>query len=90
MQEQTRHQMQGAVELLRDATQGAAGAIGTAHEDIAAIPYAVLRRIPLLAGPAGAIERTQLGITRLAYRSVGAIAGAAAAVATRLLQFDSR
>lgn len=86
MREPTRQQIQGTIELLRDATQAAAKSIGAAHEDIAGIPYAALRCVPLLARPADAIERTQLGITRLVYGSVAAVAGATATVATLLLR----
>lgn len=86
MEEQTVRQMQGAVDLLRDGIQAGAGSIGAAHQEIAEIPYRVLRRIPGVSRPAGAIGRIQRGITHLAYAGVGAIAGVVAAAATRLLQ----
>ena len=86
MEEQTRQQVQGAVELARDAVQAGARSIGAAHEEIADIPYRVLRRIPVVARPAGAIGRVQQGITRFVYAAVGATSGLATAVATCLLQ----
>ena len=86
MQHQTVRQLQGAVDLLRDAVQGTAVALGAAHAEIAGQPYNVLRRIPLVSRPAGAVESMQRDITRLVYRSVGAVAGAAACAAALLLQ----
>ena len=87
MDEQTVRQVQGAVELLRDGVQGAAKSIGAAQEEMAGIPYGVLSCIPLVRGPAAAAGRVQRDITRLAYGSVSAAAGAVAAGVTRLLQF---
>jgi hypothetical protein len=89
MEQQTARQLQGAVELIRDVTQGAASSIGAAQEDIAGVPYRVLQHVPLLAGPAHVIERVQRTITRTAYCSVGVIAGVAATAATRLLPKDA-
>ena len=86
MEEQTMRQAQGAVELLRDGVQGAAAAIGAAQEEIAAIPYGVLRRVPLAAGPAAAAERIQRDITGLVYGSVRAVTGVTAAAAVVLLK----
>jgi hypothetical protein len=86
MDEQTVRQLQGAVELLRDGVQGAAAAIGTAQEEIAGIPYAVLRAIPVVKGPAAAAERAQSDITGLAYGSVRAVTGVTAAAALLLLK----
>lgn len=86
MEEQTARQAQGAVELLRDAVQAGAGSIGAAHQDIAALPYAILGCIPIISRPARAIGQVQTNITRVIYRSVGNIAGSLAAWATLLIQ----
>ena len=86
MEEQTKRQMQGAVELLRDVVQAGAGSIGAAHQEIAEVPYRVLSHIPGISRPAGAIGNIQREVTQLAYATVGAIAGAVAAATTHLLQ----
>jgi hypothetical protein len=86
MQKQTVQQMQGAVELLRDAVQVGTEKIGAAHQEIADVPYRILRRVPVVSGPAGTVEHMQTGITQWAYTSVAAIAWLVAAAAKRLLQ----
>lgn len=85
MEKQAVQQMQGAVELMRDAVQVGAGSIGAAHQELAGIPYRVLQHVPLLSRPAGVVERMQRDITQLAYSTVRAIAGVVAAAATRSL-----
>ena len=86
MEEQTMRQWQGVVELLHDGVQGAAAAIEAAQAEITAVPYGVLRHVPLAAGPAAAAERAQRDITRLAYGSVRVVTGVTAAAALLLLK----
>lgn len=86
MDKHTVQQMQGAVELARDAVLVGTGKIGATHQEIADIPYHFLRRVPLVAGPAGAVERVQQGITHLVYASLSVIAGVVAVAAKHLLQ----
>lgn len=86
MDKHTVQQMQGAVELLRDAVQVGTDKIGATHQEIADVPYRILRRVPLVSKPASVAERVQTGITHWAYASVSAIAGAVAAAANYLLQ----
>jgi len=86
MEEQTAQQAQGAVELLRDAVQAGARSIGAAHQEIADLPYAILRCIPVVSRPASAIGQVQTKITRAAYRSVGVVTGIVAAGAALLIQ----
>lgn len=81
MDKHTVQQMQGAVELARDAVLVGTGKIGATHLEIADIPYHFLRRVPLVAGPAGAVERVQQGIARLVYASLSVIAGVVAVAA---------
>ena len=85
MEEQSVRQMQGVVELLRDAAVATSHAIGEAHARIANVPYAVLKRIPLVRGPSGRIESIQLCITAVFYASFRTISVRSAFVATQAL-----
>jgi hypothetical protein len=75
-------QMRGAVDLAQEAVAATVDAIAEAHLDIAAMPYAVLERIPVIAQPAVAIGQVQRTITIGVYaaiRGVNWIVGSAAA-----------
>jgi hypothetical protein len=90
MEEQTVRQLHGAVDLLRDATVEGAGAIETVHVQTAHVPYNVLKRIPLIGGPAGRIEQVQGFITSGIYRSVRVLAALSAFAAAKALQASAR
>lgn len=90
MEEQSARQAQGTVELLRDAVQAGAKSIGAAHQDIAELPYAILRRIPVISRPARRIGQVQTHVTGVAYRSVGMVAGAVAAIATLIIHANTK
>ena len=77
--------MQGAVDLLCDATVATSDAIGEAHAQTANVPYAVLKSIPLVRGPAGRIESIQSRITVVVYESIRTISVFSAFVATQAL-----
>jgi hypothetical protein len=85
VEEQSVRQMQGAVDLLCDATVATSDAIGEAHTQTASVPYAVLKRIPLVRGPAGRIESIQSCITVVVYESIRTISVLGAFVATQAL-----
>lgn len=72
-------QLRGAVQALESVVDGLAAEMGVAHQELARRPYAILRRIPLVAAPAALVEAIQLGITAGVYDSIRAanhIAGA--------------
>ena len=77
--------MQGVVDLLRDVTVATFDAIGEAHAQITNVPYAVLKRIPLVRGPTGRIESIQSCITVVFYESIRMISLFSAFVATQAL-----
>lgn len=85
MEQQSVRQMQGAVELARDATVAATTAIGEVHTQSANVPYAILKQIPLVRSPAGRIERIQSCITVVVYQSIHTISMLSASVATQAL-----
>ncbi len=70
MERQTARQVQGAVDLLHDATTTAANTIGAIQVETADLTYTILKQIPVVTGPAAAIERFHLSITRGVYVSV--------------------
>jgi hypothetical protein len=86
VEKQTVRQLQGAIDLLHDATTAAADAIGTAQADTARVPYAVLKAIPGIRRPAAMVERTQSGITELVYWSIRSITVVSTAAASRVLR----
>jgi hypothetical protein len=82
---QSVRQMQGAVALLCDATVAGSAAIGEIHAQTAGVPYAVLKQIPLVRGPAGRIEKVQSCIIVAIYQSIHTISTLSAFVATHAL-----
>jgi uncharacterized protein (DUF2236 family) len=82
---QSVRQMQGAVDLLRDATVAGSVAIGEIHARTAGVPYAVLKHIPLARGPAGRIEKVQSCITVAVYQSIHTFSTLSAFVAKHAL-----
>jgi hypothetical protein len=90
MEPQTVRQVEGAVELLNDATTGGSRAIAGAQAEIAAVPYTVLKRLPGIGRVAAVIERSQATITRGVYWSVRTISGISAAAATVVVREIAR
>ncbi len=86
MDKQTVRQLQGAIDLLHDATTAVAGAVGTSQTGTARVPYAVLKSIPGIRKPAAMVERTQSNITELVYWSIRSITVVSTAAAGRVLR----
>lgn len=78
-------QLHGAKDLVQDAVEATVNAVAEAHRDIARTPYAVLGRIPVVAGPARAIEQVQVAITDGVYAAIHGVNRLAGSTATRLL-----
>lgn len=78
-------QLRGAKDLVQDGVEATATAVAEAHQEIAHMPYAVLGRIPMVAGPACAIEQVQCTITDGVYATIHAVNRLAGAAATCLL-----
>ncbi|HEX9373835.1 MAG TPA: hypothetical protein VF897_22680 [Roseiflexaceae bacterium] len=82
MDSKTIRQLRGANDLLQDAVESGARAIGEAHQAVARRPYALLEQICVVAAPARAIERAQQTVTAGVYqsiRTINRIAGSLAA-----------
>jgi hypothetical protein len=82
MEQQTVRQLEGVVALLNDATMSGSRAISGAQAEIAAVPYAVLKRLPGIGAVAAVIERSQVTITRGVYWSIRTISGVTTVAAT--------
>ena len=85
MDEVTMRQMRGALELIRDAVDGAAVAIGRAHGDIARSPYQILAWLTPIAPAVRAIENAQKQVTEGVYEAIRAINQVAATAAISAL-----
>jgi hypothetical protein len=85
VEKQSIRQLQGAAELLRDATVAISAAIGETHAQTASVPYTVLKRIPLVRGPARRIETIQSHITVVVYQSIRTLTTLSAFVVTQAL-----
>jgi hypothetical protein len=85
----TRDQLRGAVELVRDGVEAVARETENVHRELMRRPYAVLARIPAVAGPSRAIELFHGAIAGVAYASVRAVNQVVAtAVVTALVDRD--
>lgn len=65
--------LRGAVELLRDGVEAVARETENVHRELMRRPYAVLARVPVLAGPSRAIELVHGAVAGVAYTSVRAV-----------------
>lgn len=84
MEPRTLRQLRGAKDLLEDAVEAAAVAIGDTQKAMTRKPYALLARITPIAAPVRAIEQAHLQMTdgvyfaiRLGNRLAGVMAGLA-------------
>ena len=84
MEKLSLRQIRGAKDLVEDAVDAAAVAIGDVQRRITQTPYALLAALPPLARPVRAIERVHLRIAdsvyfsiRLGNRLAGTVAGLA-------------
>ncbi len=78
-------QIRGLKDLIHDAIIITVNTTEETHHALARQPYAVLRRIPGIAGPALAIEQVQNLITRNSYRAIRNIAAVTAVLATYMI-----
>lgn len=90
MEQQTVRQLEGVVELVNDAMTSGSRAIGGAHAEIAAVPYAVLKPLPGIGRVAAVIERSQVTITRGVYWSIRTISGVTTVAATAAVRAIAR
>lgn len=89
MDELTMRQMRGALELTRDAVDGAAVAIGRAHGDIARSTYRIVACVAPIAPAARAIEAAQMQMTDGVYEAIRAVNQVAATAAISALDLVS-
>ncbi len=79
MDEVTKRQVRGVVELARDAVDGMAVAIGRAHRDIARSSCRILAKVTPIAPAVRAIEEAQQIGTTCVCRTISLMSGVTAA-----------
>ena len=79
MDEVTKRQVRGVVELARDAVDGMAVAIGRAQRDIARSSYRILAKVTPIAPAVRAMEEAQQVATTCVYRTISLMSGVTAA-----------
>lgn len=85
MDQQSVRELRGVKDLTQETVDAAVVAIADAHRETARRCYAVLRRIPVIAGPVGGIEQVQQVITAGVYGSIRVVNAALGSVASHAL-----
>jgi hypothetical protein len=75
----------GLKDLIQETVEAGVNATEQVHQSIAKQPYAVLKRIPLIAPPARLIERLQHTVTSGVYQTIRVVTQASGILATQAL-----
>jgi len=78
-------QAKGLKDLVQETVEAGTNATEQVHQSIAKQPYAVLKRIPLIAPPARIIEQCQHAVTSGIYQSIRVINRVSGTLATKAL-----
>ncbi|MEE4377970.1 MAG: hypothetical protein V2J55_10750 [Candidatus Competibacteraceae bacterium] len=78
-------QVRGLKDLIQETVEAGTNAAEQVHQSIAKQPYAVLKRIPLIAPPARIIERCQHALTSGIYQSIRVVNQVSGSLATKAL-----
>jgi hypothetical protein len=86
----TWQQLHGINELVRDAVEATTNAVAEADRNMARVPYAILKRVPITTGTAGAVEHIHQAISSRVYDGILAINQLAAEATTEILEWVER
>ncbi|MEZ5583013.1 MAG: hypothetical protein R3F37_09830 [Candidatus Competibacteraceae bacterium] len=78
-------QARGLKDLVQETVEAGTNAAEQVHQSIAKQPYAVLKRIPLIAPSARIIERCQHALTSGIYQSIRVVNQVSGSLATKAL-----